>query len=355
MRVTVLTLGLLAGCFGPAKPGIDDTTAGAVEDDTASASEGTGAGGEDDGATDDGGAADDGATTDDGGADGGDDGGAGAGSGTDDGGGTGGDSGGEDPVPDFRAAGGVGVTRSSGSLSLSGGCTLSYTRFAPDAAGARGVRVVLTHGFLRSGANMEGWGEHLASWGFDAVVPTTCRLSDHAANGADVVSLHAALGGGPVIYAGQSAGGLASLYAALGDSGSIGLIGLDAVDGFFGDGAGVAAGLGVPAFGLVGEPGSCNSNNNYLPVYAAAPDATALRLDEADHCDFEASTDFGCTVLCDYPNTTYDDATISSAVTGLMTAAAVALTGDAAAEAAWWAPGGSYYDALDATGILQRP
>lgn len=312
------------------------------EDDTASAgpdggSEGGEAGG---GTSDDGG-------SDSGGEGGGEDGGETAGEET------GGDDTAEpEPLGDLREPGPYGVSRSTRSVAVAS-CTMDVVLYEPDGEGA--VLVVLSHGFARSASNLLGLGEHLASWGLTVALPALCHSSildtDHAQNGADIVSLAAALGSSEVIYAGQSAGGLASLLAGAQDAATLGVISLDGVDAS-GLGSGAAGSLSAPLYGLVGESSSCNSSNNGTAWFAAAPDAQALRVTEADHCDFESDTDELCTWFCTGSNDLFSDADLASTITGLTTAAALEAAGLAAAAEVWWEAGGEEHDALEASGAI---
>jgi hypothetical protein len=59
-----------------------------------------------------------------------------------------------------------------------------------------------------------------------------------------------------------------------------------------------ASGLVVTALGLVGEAGSCNAKGNGVAVFDALSQATALRINGAKHCDFEAPTTAFCTLPC---------------------------------------------------------
>lgn len=342
----------LVGCLPPlskqTKEGADSGAAVDEDDDGA----GTGTGGDE---------GDDGSGTgsDDGSGTGGDDGsGTGGGTGSDGGGGDeGGGTGGSEIGPDYGQAGSLSVTTSTGSASIGGGCTLDYTTFTPT-SGALGVRVVMAHGFLRSPANMADWGSLLASWGFEVVTPALCHSSildtDHVQNGADMVSLNASLGGGDVIYMGQSAGGLSAFLAGADDAQALGVVGLDATDDLFAAGAAAASSLSVPVFGIVGEPSTCNSSGNFVAAFQAAADSSIIRVVESEHCDFESPTDVLCTGFCAVANPTFSDAELRHAIGGLMTAAAISLAGDPAAEADWWVTGGVHRDELDAAGLVQE-
>ena len=190
---------------------------------------------------------------------------------------------------------------------------------------------------------MTGWGEHYASWGVEVLVPVLCHYSltgaDHEMNGQNMIELAEAHGATQVIYAGQSAGGLASVIAAAQDSDALGVVGLDATDtdGTFSDpiGQGYASSVSQPAFALVAEPSSCNSNNNGVTLFDMMTNAQALRISSSDHCDYENPTDWGCEAVCLNQNTSFDDAEISTAVAQLSTAAILAITGDENAQREW--------------------
>lgn len=256
-----------------------------------------------------------------------------------------------DPVDpetiDYRYAGPYSTSVSS--LSLSASCTSSVEITSPTSAGSW-PRIILAHGFMRAAVNMEGWAEHLASWGFEVVRPALCHATildtDHRENGADLVQWNAALGGGPVIYAGQSAGGLAALIAAGSDPESVGVIGLDLTDA---DGIGVsqAASVDAPTFGLVGISSSCNSENNGIAALSGVSGSSLVRITDADHCDFENESDWLCTSFCENAAASVSDAQIRTTVLGLLASAAASASGmDPDAKSMWWQPGGAFYDVL---------
>lgn len=361
----VLSTLTLAACLPPvseADKAATDSGAGDGAADTADETDGSGTGGtggeETGGGT--GGEETGGGTGDEGaGAGTGGEGSSGDGSGDgsgESGGDAGGGTGSGGPGPDYGSAGGSPVGTTTGSASLGGGCSMDYTTYTP-ASGALGVRVILAHGFTRSPSTLGDWAQLLASHGLEVVTPALCHSSfldtDHVQNGADMVALNAALGGGDVIYMGQSAGGLSAFLAAADDAQALGVVGLDATDDFFGAGASAASRVGVPAFGIVGEAGTCNSNGNFVSAYQSAPDSRILRVLESEHCDFESPTDWGCTALCTVANPTFSDAELRYAIGGLMTSAAISLAGDPAAETDWWVSGGAYFDEMTAAGMLQ--
>jgi hypothetical protein len=267
---------------------------------------------------------------------------------------------GEDPDPpvdpvavDYRLTGPYSTATTT--VTLSASCDASAEIVAPTTAGTW-PRIILSHGFMRGPAQMTGWAEHLASWGLEVVVPALCHASildtDHVQNGTDLTHFNDVMGGGPVVYAGHSAGGLASLIAAAVDGDAIGLIGLDLTDsdGLADDWVG---GVSAPTLALAGEPSSCNAEGSGVDAVYAVPDAHILRLTEADHCDFEDETDWMCTALCDAPGDTFSDAEIHNALLGLMTAAAMSITGrDPDARTVWWTSGGTFFDALSSSGAI---
>ena len=259
-----------------------------------------------------------------------------------------------DAAADYREPGPYSVSSSTGTATTS--CSMALTTFTPD-GGGEGPRVILAHGFARAPANVEGWAEQMASHGLEVVTPALCHASiwdsDHDANGEDLVALNQALGGGDVIYAGHSAGGLAAVLAASQDSDAVAVMGLDLTDA---DGLGEAAAkkLDVPAYGLLGEAGSCNSSGNGEAVYAKASEAIALRVTEADHCDFEDATDELCTWVCTGTNNQFDDAAIQQAIRGLSTAAVVHEAGLGEGLEGWWMPGEGPYEELLSSGAISE-
>jgi pimeloyl-ACP methyl ester carboxylesterase len=196
--------------------------------------------------------------------------------------------------------------------------------------------VILAHGFMRSRDDMTGHAKEFATAGFQVLVPQLLhsRISlfnpdavDHELNGKNLVELaHQAIPNRSqrkVIYAGQSAGGLAAIVAAstsaleshgggsgvIGNPNVVGLLGLDAVD--TDDGIGTKAIVHVPdettTALLYGRSSACNSRNNILPVFEwlkrkrAASPSEGVRIEHfpgADHCDFENPTSMMMTVMC---------------------------------------------------------
>lgn len=189
----------------------------------------------------------------------------------------------------------------AGSVTSSTGCELEYLLYRPTTS-VRSAQVVLAHGFLRSKERMSQVAWRLAEEGIPTVALDFCntRVWDgaHEQNGADMIRVARQAGVRRVVYAGFSAGGLAAVIAASLDADAIGVLAMDLVDR---DRLGLEAarGLNLPLIGLVGEPSSCNAQNNGLEVYAAAPHAQVIRVEGASHCDFEAPTDGLCRLLCE--------------------------------------------------------
>lgn len=259
-------------------------------------------------------------------------------------------------VLDLRLRGPYAVRASSDGYYSSQGCALSYTRFQPDGP-SEPPFVVLAHGLQRSGEQMEVWAEHLASWGLDAVAPSLCNSHvwdlDQEENGADLVELAGALRPGPVSYVGHSAGGLAALVAAARDPSARTWLGLDPTE-WDGIGASVEDGLSVPLGLLVGDPGLCNLDNNMLDLLADRPSLLALRVTEADHCDFENPTDAVCTLACGTSgNDRFSEEEIAATIIGLTTAWLLGQSGGDGLH--WWEEGGIGRSLLEADGAVSAP
>ena len=246
---------------------------------------------------------------------------------------------------DWRQRGDAFVTQKTETWSVNG-CDSAVDRYTPDAPVAADLTVVLTHGFSRSNDQMVELADLLASHGFPVVAPNLCHASftdtDHPQNGRDLAAIADKTGSARIVYAGFSAGGLASVLAAAQDGQAVGVVGLDPVDA---DGLGAAAVAqlaGKPLWATFGTPGGCNSDGNGLDW--AAKDHR-LRVAEAEHCDFEGPTDGWCTGFCSESNPNFSDNDIRGTVRGL-TIAAIAAEADVAPIDPWWRPGGVFYDEL---------
>lgn len=270
-------------------------------------------------------------------------------------GGAGGDGGGPGAVTDFTLPGPYAVSVDDGTVPMAG-CGLAgemaYTRYVPTGVPTAPL-VVLGHGFTRSRQNMAQMAEHMASYGIRVVTPDYCHLSladtDHVQNGADQVALASALAdGAPVIHAGYSAGGLAAVLAAEADQATVALLALDPVDN---DGLGVAAAPSIPvaAFGIEGEPSSCNKQNNGGTVLTKlVPGGWATLAVGATHCDFEGPTGLGCTALCGGEGSNGQRELIRT----LATAFVAWQSGADSSGQDWVAPSGASYQQLVTSGVV---
>lgn len=256
---------------------------------------------------------------------------------------------------DYRLSGPYGVATGTSSVSVASDCSLESTLFTPQDA-PESATVILSHGFARGKAQMEQWGAHLASWGLTVLTPDLCHSSpfdtNHEQNGADLAALSSQLDATQVIYAGHSAGGLASVLAGVNDPKAVGVIGLDLTDAS-NLAVDAAAQLNIPFFGIAGEPSSCNSDGNGTAVIGTAGAPYGVRTTDADHCDFESPTDGLCTTFCAGGNDTFSDVEIQDSIRGLFTAAAVGAAGiDKGATLQWWTNGGVFYDELNGSGAI---
>lgn len=209
-------------------------------------------------------------------------------------------------VTNYRLEGPATVTEASLSLEVPD-CTLDYTLFVPD-GDEDAPLLVLGHGFQRAPRHMAGLARHAASHGLRVATPAWCwdRLSgsDHPRNGSDAAALAEHLApGAPVVYAGQSVGGLASFFAADLDPDAVGVLGLDPVD--TDDQVDGAFTRDLPRWALMGEPTACSDNADIIGALEAGGTRTSALIG-ATHCDFELPTDGLCTALCGGTNGSSD-------------------------------------------------
>lgn len=241
-----------------------------------------------------------------------------------------------EPIVDLTSAGPHDVQQEERSAIVTG-CTMSYKVYSPIGAEEPPV-VILGHGFARGASVMVNWATHLSSWGVEVLLPTLCHFNilagvNHELNGQNMTELADIHTTNDVVYAGHSAGGLAAIIAASQDVGALGVLGLDATDtqGVPGvpDAIGYvfAATVTCPAFAIVGEPSSCNSNNNGISLFRAMSTYRIARVRSSDHCDFESPTNFVCESSCQNETTDFSDYEIRSVITTLGTSAILSLTG----------------------------
>ena len=243
----------------------------------------------------------------------------------------------EDPGPlvDFGQRGPHTVTEQPTTATVTNCTGFEYTVYTPQSVTDPEV-VVLGHGFARGPGVMVGWADHFASWGVEVLLPTLCHYNvlfgvDHEMNGQNMVELADLHGATQTTYAGHSAGGLAAIIASSMDADSRGVLGLDTTDTQ--DAPGVPDFIGQPyapsaspGYLLIGEPSTCNADNNGLTLFQLMGTAHILKVTSADHCDFESPTDFMCTFNCENDTIEFPDEEIRPAALTLGTAAIMALT-----------------------------
>jgi hypothetical protein len=184
------------------------------------------------------------------------------------------------------------------------GNSVDYRLFVPTIDIGRPA-LLLGHGFLRNADHMRGWGETFAKAGYITLTPSFAQSrpfsGNHDKNAIDLSDLAAALFPGRArIYAGFSAGGLASLIAASTDPLASAYLGLDAVDsgGLAGPACASLVAKGIPALLIVGEPSRCNAGNNILAPWLSAGLPEPIRVLGAPHTAFERPYDPSGESLC---------------------------------------------------------
>ena len=260
--------------------------------------------------------------------------------------------------PDFRFPGPEVVIESSANFQATSGCSLEYDLYQPQNS-PMGTLVILAHGLECGREHVADTCRHLATWGLTVAAPDLCYSSvldlDQEQNGFDMVELADAISAGPAIYVGHSAGGLAAFVAAASDADTVAMLGHDPTE-WMGIGASVASDLDVPAYGLIGLPGSCNVLNNFVSVYGSAPQGRTLRVNEAGHCDFSNPQDcWACNAVCGGgTNNVLSDQEILETILGLSTAFLLWQSGLDATGQFWWVSGEVYYDELLALGAISE-
>ena len=267
-------------------------------------------------------------------------------------------------TPDLSFPGPYNVLTTSESVVLSDSCTTDTITNMPEGA-PDAPHVILSHGFSRNQGNMVDMAAHWASWGVPVSTVTLCHNwllnNDPDLDAVDLVSFSDYLGGGPVIYAGHSAGGVRSVMAGALDVETVAILGLDLVDyaeDFFGEnyiGQTTAPSVNVPIFGVHGENTDCNGSDIGLGVYDVARNSVALRITDADHCDFESPTDILCTALCQGSNNSFTEEEIADTILNLTTAFLLWQTGLDPQGEEFWTEGEAAYEALVNMGAVTVP
>jgi len=254
-----------------------------------------------------------------------------------------------------------GITSETRTASVTNCSNLSYEVYTPYVDNP--PTVVLGHGFARGSGVMTGWAEHLSSWGVEVLLPTLCHYNvwagvDHEMNGQNMKELSDLHGATDVVYAGHSAGGLAAIIAASQDPDAIGVLGLDATDTQDVPGVpdligmGYAGNVSCPAFSIIGEPSTCNADNNGLNLFKEIDGYRALKVISSDHCDFESPTDWVCESQCMNDSVEFSDEEIRPVILTLGTAAIMSLTGLSEDGAFVWSNEG--LESWLSTGLIQE-
>jgi len=239
-------------------------------------------------------------------------------------------------LTDFSQPGPYEISGESKSANVTNCPNMNYDVYFPTEV-INPPSVILGHGFARGPDSMVGWANHLSSWGVEVILPTLCHYNvfagvDHEMNGRNMTELINIHGSTDVVYAGHSAGGLAAVIAASIDLNALGVLGLDTTDTQ--DIPGIPDLLGQqyagnmvsPGFSIMGEPSSCNAENNGLALFRIMDGYQAIKITDADHCDFENPTDWICESQCENQNQNYSDEEIRSTITLFGTAAIMSLT-----------------------------
>ena len=256
------------------------------------------------------------------------------------------------------------VLSETSSIVANNGESLEYSMFLP--VGSDNLTyIILSHGFSREKSVMAGLANHFASWGLNVITVDLLHASIldndplQDANDLNLIA-HQICGDVPIIYAGQSAGGMRSMVAAYQDTNAIAVLGLDLVDASnpsWSDGylaLTTAANISIPVWGLHGEASSCNANGNGLSVFTQAAFGNAIRVTNADHCDFELPTNILCTLLCQEPSGDFTDQEIQNIILNLSTGFLLYHSEVSTSSIQIWYPGNEYYDSQISIGAIEQ-
>ena len=265
---------------------------------------------------------------------------------------------------DYSDQGQFEVLLETSSIVANNGASLEYTMFLP--VGSDNLTyIILSHGFSREKSVMAGLANHFASWGLNVITVDLLHASIfdndplQDANDLNLIARQIC-GDAPIIYAGQSSGGMRSIVAAYQDTNTIAVLGLDLVDASnpsWSDGylaLTTAANISIPVWGLHGEASSCNANGNGLSVFTQASSGNAIRVTNADHCDFELPTNIFCTLLCQEPNGDFTDQEIQNIILNLSTGFLLYHSGVSTSSIQLWYPGNEYYDSQISIGAIEQ-
>lgn len=249
----------------------------------------------------------------------------------------------------FSDSGPYDIEIHNGYLITSNGDSTEYRLFSP-LNGPSAPHIIFAHEFVSTHDYLLNLSQHYASWGLKVATMNQIHSSlidnDPIQDAENLILLsNQVFGGGDVIYAGYSAGGLRSLIASVFDTNTVAFFGLDVVD--IDDlGQSYADELNIPIFGLAGEASSCNSQSNGISIYNDAENSKLLRVTEADHCDFQSPNSLLCTFLCENENNLFSPDQINLLIKNLSTAFFTWQTSINMDGELWWTNGSEVYDSL---------
>lgn len=262
-----------------------------------------------------------------------------------------GDGDGDGDLPDFEQPGPFGVSSQTGSMTTTNGCDLDFEIFTP-ATSLSDATVFMAHGFMRSVPDQGPMASHAASFGVTVVTVSLCTNGfvgvDHQRNGEAIAQLGQAMFTGDRVYTGFSAGGLAAFVAAATDPGATGFVGLDPVDNGT-IGADAAVGFSVPILAAIAEPGQCNTNNNFVPVFATLDGSRVVRVVGAGHFDYEQETCAG--LECSFCAPV--GGMVHSMARGMVASGIGIASGAYPGATAWWYAGNEPYNTHQAAGRIE--
>jgi hypothetical protein len=264
---------------------------------------------------------------------------------------------------DYSAAGPEAFTTTDFANGTAG--TLGGKLVVPNRAGKFPL-LVNTHGFSGNAAQQLGWGEHFASYGFVAVVPSMPGgvPTDHKANG-DIIRALALLFSDPtyaspaqgkvdaerVGLSGHSAGGLQTTFAASLLKPRATVL-FDPVDNEMA-GRPVYATICSPVMAIFAEPGACNKQADWSTFKSTSIGPQVL-LDVigSNHCDPINPLMAGCDLLCGGVSSAQNQANYSRYATAYFLAL---LKDDTAAAATFTQSALSADTALRSTSVRDAP
>lgn len=253
-------------------------------------------------------------------------------------------------APDFRQTGPISpsdISVNTVPAMAVDGCVAEVELYAPVGSTATAA-LVFAHGFLHDIRHHRELAQHLASWGVPTYLVGLCRGGWLRGGVPVFAKLMRAVAAQSkyqhVIYGGFSAGGSAAYLAALDDSSTVGLLGLDPVGHGRADDARATP---FPAYGLFGPGNRCNAQQSGRSLFQAGSGDVVREITGATHCHFESHTDMLCRLACGEPGDPRYLREIRSRIHALATAYTRWRAGlDSAPPDAWW---------RQADGVIREP